>query len=184
MFNTLDIRHQLLFFQPTKGAPASISPTTAADPSHSFRMTINVSCHSEWTQECCVKKKGKRDGDTEWRIYYFDDALPLSLITVTDPSHSFRMTINISLIMTSCRPPSFSTFSWQLTAHSSQLIAFIFLPLFPPWVQIFHTILADTLPWVSLLLKNEKGAGTISSACSFLTKSCLFLGSESCYLCL
>ena len=58
MFNTLDIRHQLLFFQPTKGAPASISPTTAADPSHSFRMTINI-----------------------------------------------------SLIMTSCRPPSFSTFS-------------------------------------------------------------------------
>ena len=43
MFNTLDIRHQLLFFQPIKGAPASISPTTAADPSHSFRMTINVS---------------------------------------------------------------------------------------------------------------------------------------------
>ena len=43
MFNTLDIRHQLLFFQPTKGALASISPTTAADPSHSFRMTINVS---------------------------------------------------------------------------------------------------------------------------------------------
>ena len=43
MFNTLDIRHQLLFFQPTKGAPASISPTTAADPSQSFRMTINVS---------------------------------------------------------------------------------------------------------------------------------------------
>ena len=31
---------------------------------------------------------------------------------------------------------------------------------------------------------NEKGAGTISSACSFFTKSCLFLGSESCYLCL
>ena len=43
MFNTLDIRHQLLFFQPIKGTPASISPTTAADPSHSFRMTINVS---------------------------------------------------------------------------------------------------------------------------------------------
>ena len=43
MFNTLYISHQLLFFQSTKGAPASISPTTAADPSHSFRMTINVS---------------------------------------------------------------------------------------------------------------------------------------------
>ena len=40
MFNTLDIRHQLLFFQSTKGAPASISPTTAADPSHSFRITF------------------------------------------------------------------------------------------------------------------------------------------------
>ena len=113
MFNTLDIRHQLLFFQPTKGAPASISPTTAADPSHSFRMTINVSCHSEWTQECCVKKKGKRDGDTEWRIYYFDDALPLSLITVTDPSHSFRMTINISLIMTPYRSPHHDTLSFN-----------------------------------------------------------------------
>ena len=43
MFNTLDIRHQLLFFQSTKGAPASISPTTVIDPSHPFRMTINVS---------------------------------------------------------------------------------------------------------------------------------------------
>ena len=42
MFNTLDIRHQLLFFQSTKGAPASISPTTAADPSRSFRMTLNA----------------------------------------------------------------------------------------------------------------------------------------------
>ena len=79
----------------------------------SFRMTINVSCHSEWTQECCVKKKGKRDGDTEWRIYYFDDALPLSLITVTDPSHSFRMTINISLIMTPYRSPHHDTLSFN-----------------------------------------------------------------------
>ena len=29
------------------------------------------------------------------------------LTTVIDPSHSFRMTINISLIMTPCRPVSF-----------------------------------------------------------------------------
>ena len=28
-----------------------------------------------------------------------DDALPYPLITVTDPSHSFRMTIIVSLIM-------------------------------------------------------------------------------------
>ena len=33
-----------------------------------------------------------------------DDALLSSLITVTDPSHSFRMTINVSLIMTSFPP--------------------------------------------------------------------------------
>ena len=35
--------------------------------------------------------------------------LPLFLITVIDPSRSFRMTINISLIMTPCRPVSFWT---------------------------------------------------------------------------
>ena len=60
-------------------------------------------------------KDRKQDGDTEWRIYYSHDALPLFPITVIDPSRSFRMT--------SCRPPSFSTFSWRLTANSSQLTA-------------------------------------------------------------
>jgi len=29
-----------------------------------------------------------------------DDALPYPLITVTDPSHSFRMTLNVSLTTT------------------------------------------------------------------------------------
>ena len=37
--------------------------------------------------------------------------LTVSLTMVIDPSRSFRMTINISLIMTPCRPVSFSTFS-------------------------------------------------------------------------
>ena len=37
------------------------------------------------------------------------------VITAADPSHS--------LIMTPCRPLSFSTFSWQLTANGSQLTA-------------------------------------------------------------
>ena len=37
---------------------------------------------------------------TERRIYDFDDALPASLITVTDPSHSLRMTLNVSLTTT------------------------------------------------------------------------------------
>ena len=38
------------------------------------------------------EKNRERDGDTEWRIYVSDDVLPLFLITVIDPSHSFRMT--------------------------------------------------------------------------------------------
>ena len=62
MFNTLDISfYSFCHYKTTR----SVFLPTAADPSLAFRMTINVSCHSEWTQECCVKKKGKRDGDTE-----------------------------------------------------------------------------------------------------------------------
>ena len=53
------------------------------------------------------EKDGKRDSDTERRIYYADDALPLFLITVIDPSHLFRMTINVSLIMKTYRLRSF-----------------------------------------------------------------------------
>ena len=40
------------------------------------------------------------------------------LPTAADPSLAFRMTLNALLIMTPCRPLSFSTFSCQLTAHS------------------------------------------------------------------
>ena len=53
------------------------------------------------------EKNRKRDSDTERRIYYADDALPLFLITVIDPSRSFRMTINVSLIMKPYRISSF-----------------------------------------------------------------------------
>ena len=53
------------------------------------------------------EKNRKRDSDTERRIYYADDALPLFLITVIDPSHLFRMTINVSLIMKPYRISSF-----------------------------------------------------------------------------
>ena len=38
------------------------------------------------------EKNRKRDSDTERRIYYADDALPLFLITVMDPSRSRRVT--------------------------------------------------------------------------------------------
>ena len=53
------------------------------------------------------EKAGKRDSDTEWRIYYSDDVLPASLIAETDPSHSFRMTTDAFLIIAPCRPRSF-----------------------------------------------------------------------------
>ena len=73
---------------------------TVIDPSRSFRMTINISlimtpCRpvSFWTvARMPCGKNGKRNDETEWRIYVSDDVLPLFLITVIDPSHSFRMT--------------------------------------------------------------------------------------------
>ena len=92
--------------------------TTAADPSHSFRMTFYGLLHHDsepssslrvipdrppsfWTEaRMPCGKNGKRNDETEWRIYYADDALPLFLITVIDPSRSLWMTINISLTTT------------------------------------------------------------------------------------
>ena len=38
------------------------------------------------------EKNGKRNSETERRIYASDDILLAFLTTVTDPSHSFRMT--------------------------------------------------------------------------------------------
>ena len=61
--------------------------TTAADPSHSLRMTP---CRplSFWAEaKMPYKKTGKRQCDTEWRIYYSDDVLPAFLTTGIDPSH-------------------------------------------------------------------------------------------------
>ena len=40
-------------------------------------------------------KDGKRDSGTKRRIYASDDILLAFLTTVTDPSHSFRMTFNV-----------------------------------------------------------------------------------------
>ena len=48
-----------------------------------WRLTLSslwrlaVPGHSERGQECHMRKAGKRDSDTEWRIYYADDILPL-----------------------------------------------------------------------------------------------------------
>ena len=56
-----------------------------AFPKSSFRTVVRMLCG----------KDGKRDGDTEWRIYYLGWHLTAFPTTVTDPSHSFRMTINV-----------------------------------------------------------------------------------------
>ena len=59
-------------------------------------MTLSFNRHSEWTQECFVRKTGNG--------------------TVTQSEESITR-------ITSYRPLSFSTFSWQLTANGSQLTA-------------------------------------------------------------
>ena len=82
---------------------------TVIDPSLPLRMTP---CRplSFWTESRKPwGKGGKRNSNTEWRIYYADDTLPASLITKTDPSRSFRMTTDAFLTMTPCRPLSFWT---------------------------------------------------------------------------
>jgi len=61
--------------------------------------------------------------------------LTIFLTTATDPSHSLRMTFNVSLTMTPYTIRSHSALladSWQLTANGFQLIAFILLPLSSP----------------------------------------------------
>ena len=87
------------------------------------------------------------------------------LTTIADPSRSFRMTFNVlykdhgvgrqkellahavRLRILACRNDlnrkrivslQLTADSSQLAAHSSQLIAFIFLPSFSPQQQIFH----------------------------------------------
>ena len=91
--------------------------------------------------------------------------LSASLPIITDPSPPFRMTINVlykdhgvgrqkkllahavRLRILACRNDlnrkrivslQLTADSSQLAAHSSQLIAFIFLPSFSPQQQIFH----------------------------------------------
>ena len=78
------------------------------DPSHSLRMTFNVSLImkpyriSSFRAEVRMlyENEEKSQHDTERRIYYSDDTLRFPLITAADPSHSFRMTFNVSLTTT------------------------------------------------------------------------------------
>ena len=51
----------------------------------SFRMEVRMLC----------EKNGKRNSETERRIYASGDKLTASLTTVTDPSLPLRMTFNV-----------------------------------------------------------------------------------------
>ena len=102
--------------------------TMDTDPSHSLRMTFNVSlimtpCRpvSFWTEarKPCGKD-GKWNGESEWRIYASDDVLPLSLITVIDPSLPFRMT-PYRLIQGSWSRPSEGSAGTRSTIEDTRL---------------------------------------------------------------
>ena len=82
---------------------------TVANPLLALWMTP-YRLRSFWTEaRTPYEKNRKRDGDTEWRIYYADDILPLFLITVIDPSLPLRMT---SYGLPHCGNKSF-TFAWD-----------------------------------------------------------------------
>ena len=78
-------------------------PPTVTDPSLSLQDDVLWSStslrgdayrqSSFWTvARMPCGKDGKQQHDTEWRIYYFEWHLTTFLITVTDLSHSLRMT--------------------------------------------------------------------------------------------
>ena len=85
------------------------------------------------------EKDGKRDSDTEWRIYYLEWHLTVFLATITDPS--------LSLGMTPYHLPHYGSKSFadaqndvlpsaviqhrELPADSSQLTAHSYQPSFP-----------------------------------------------------
>ena len=109
-------------------------PTTVTDPSHSLRMTFNVSLImkpyriSSFRAEVRMlyENEEKSQHNTERRIYYSDDTLRFPLITAADPSHSFRMTFygllhhdsepSSSLRVIPDRPPS-----ERAVAHAARL---------------------------------------------------------------
>ena len=65
-----------------------------AFPQSSFRALARIPCEKDGNQQCVIKR----------RIYYSGNVLPISLPRVADPSRSFRMTFNVSLIMTLFHP--------------------------------------------------------------------------------
>ena len=74
------------------------------------------------------EKDGKQSSDMEWRIYYAGDSLSFSSPQqqILHIRSGWRLMVfftmgvdpSLTLRMTSCHPPSFSTFSWRLTADS------------------------------------------------------------------
>ena len=61
--------------------------------------------HSEWTQEYCMRKQGDGYVIRSEESITLNSILPSSLVTVTDPSHSFRMTPYRSPLLVTPFPP-------------------------------------------------------------------------------
>ena len=78
------------------------------------------------------EKTGRRLCDMERRIYYTDDALPSSLITVTDPSRSFRMTFYRPLSLRTGQKKNFHSI---LLCHSPKPVSSVRLCRPPPYKQ-------------------------------------------------
>ena len=102
-----------------------MTPTVFHSPHHGYRFFANAQNDALSSPvilngaRILCGETDKQNDETEWRIYLLWWHLTAPLITVTDPSHSFRMTLNALLIaaidsslllrMTSYRPPSFWT---------------------------------------------------------------------------
>ena len=73
---------------------------TAANPSLALWMTPYRIPSFRAEVRMLYENEEKSQHNTERRIYYSDDTLRFPLITAADPSHSFRMTFNVSLTTT------------------------------------------------------------------------------------
>ena len=80
----------------TSCRPPSFSTFSCQLTAHSWQLSslwrLTIRRHSEWTQECCLRKTGNGIVTRSEESITLNDVLPAFLTTTADPSHSFRMT--------------------------------------------------------------------------------------------
>ena len=80
----------------TSCRPPSFSTFSCQLTAHSWQLSslwrLTIRRHSEWTQECCLRKTGNGMVTRSEESITLNDVLPAFLTTTADPSHSFRMT--------------------------------------------------------------------------------------------